>query len=110
MPIAKHKITPCLWFDTEAEEAGLYKTQVKARDLYGRMMRTIAQTGNGWMTFKDKSNRACNQTARPGRTVHLSNLCTEILEVTSGDEIGALADQVIDFGLIRPQVGDILLQ
>jgi ribonucleoside-diphosphate reductase alpha chain len=50
------------------------------------MMRTLAQTGNGWMTFKDKSNLACNQTALPGRTVHLSNLCTEILEVTSADE------------------------
>ena len=30
------------------------------------MMRTLAQTGNGWMTFKDSRNRACNQTARPG--------------------------------------------
>ena len=59
---------------------------VKARELYARMMRTLAQTGNGWMTFKDTSNRACNQTALPGRTVHLSNLCTEILEVTSADE------------------------
>src|SRR6202044_2755181 len=37
-------------------------------------------------TFKDKSNLACNQTALPGRTVHLSNLCTEILEVTSKKE------------------------
>ena len=59
---------------------------VKARELYARMMRSLAQTGNGWMTFKDKSNRACNQTALPGRTVHLSNLCTEIIEVTSGSE------------------------
>jgi len=71
---------------TAAEAAGLAARTVKARDLYARMMRTLAQTGNGWMTFKDKSNRACNQTAQPGRTVHLSNLCTEILEVTSGDE------------------------
>src|SRR6185436_3610659 len=39
-----------------------------------------------WMTFKDKSNAACNQTGKPGQTVHLSNLCTEILEVTSNDE------------------------
>ncbi len=70
----------------EAEAAGLAKRTVKARDLYARMMRTLAQTGNGWMTFKDKSNRACNQTALAGRTVHLSNLCTEILEVTSADE------------------------
>lgn len=71
---------------TEAEQAGLASKSVKARELYARMMRTLAQTGNGWMTFKDKSNRACNQTALPGRTVHLSNLCTEILEVTSRDE------------------------
>lgn len=69
-----------------AERDGLAQKQVKARDLYGRMMRALAQTGNGWMTFKDKSNRACNQTALDGRVVHLSNLCTEILEVTSDGE------------------------
>ncbi|HEX4334378.1 MAG TPA: ribonucleoside-diphosphate reductase subunit alpha [Polyangiaceae bacterium] len=70
----------------EAEAAGIARKVVKARDLYARMMRTLAQTGNGWMTFKDKANRACNQTALPGRVVHLSNLCTEILEVTSNSE------------------------
>jgi len=70
----------------EAEDAGLAAKTMKARDLYARMMRTLAETGNGWITFKDKSNLACNQTALPGRTVHLSNLCTEILEVTSRDE------------------------
>jgi len=70
----------------KAERDGLAFKVVKARDLYARMMRTLAQTGNGWMTFKDKSNLACNQTALPGRVVHLSNLCTEILEVTSQDE------------------------
>ncbi|WP_437728944.1 ribonucleoside-diphosphate reductase subunit alpha [Sorangium sp. So ce861] len=70
----------------EAEAAGLAKKTMKARELYARMMRTLAQTGNGWMTFKDKANRACNQTALPGRTVHLSNLCTEIVEVTSKEE------------------------
>ena len=69
-----------------AEAAGLATKTVKARDLYARMMRTLAQTGNGWMTFKDRSNATCNQTAREGRVVHLSNLCTEILEVTSPDE------------------------
>ncbi len=81
-----------LWgeaFDTAyraAEAAGLAHKQVQARELYTRMLRTLAQTGNGWMNFKDKSNRACNQTAREGNVVHLSNLCTEILEVTSQDE------------------------
>ena len=50
------------------------------------MMRTLAQTGNGWMTFSDVSNRTSNQTAKPGNVIHLSNLCTEILEVTSDSE------------------------
>lgn len=71
----------------EAAEAGaIFERQIRARDLYARMMRSLAETGNGWMTFKDKANRACNQTALPGRVVHLSNLCTEIIEVTSDDE------------------------
>ncbi|SDF42364.1 ribonucleoside-diphosphate reductase alpha chain [Lentzea fradiae] len=69
-----------------AEEAGRVVRTVKARDLYGRMVRTLAQTGNGWMTFKDTANRTCNQTASPENVVHLSNLCTEILEVTSDEE------------------------
>ena len=69
-----------------AEVAGLAHKQVKARELYARMLRTLAQTGNGWMTFKDKCNRASNQTARPENVIHLSNLCTEILEVTTYDE------------------------
>ena len=70
----------------KAEEAGLFTRQIKARDLYAKMMRTMAQTGNGWMTFKDAANRKSNQTARPENVVHLSNLCTEIIEVTSENE------------------------
>lgn len=70
----------------EAEEQGLYVRQIKARDLYGRMMKTLAETGQGWMTFKDASNLKCNQTGNANRVVHLSNLCTEITEVTSNDE------------------------
>ncbi|MBA4865512.1 ribonucleoside-diphosphate reductase subunit alpha [Streptomyces sp. PSKA54] len=69
-----------------AEADGLAKKTIPARDLYGRMMRTLAQTGNGWMTFKDAANRTANQTAEPGHTVHSSNLCTEILEVTNDGE------------------------
>jgi len=94
----------------EAEKAELYEKQVSAQALYRRMMRTLAQTGNGWMTFKDSANLKCNQTgsgvseahegsgspettdagatapAVPAKVVHLSNLCTEILEVTNQKE------------------------
>jgi ribonucleoside-diphosphate reductase alpha chain len=85
---------PDLWgeaFDTayrRAEEDGRYVRQVRARELYGKMMRTLAQTGNGWLTFKDAANRTCNQTSDVpgGPVVHLSNLCTEIIEVSSDAE------------------------
>nr|WP_211194591.1 ribonucleoside-diphosphate reductase subunit alpha [Pyxidicoccus fallax] len=70
----------------EAEAKGLAMRKVKARDLYARMMKTLAQTGNGWMTFKDISNRKSNQTGLPQNVIHLSNLCTEILEVTNQGE------------------------
>ncbi|MFC5862806.1 ribonucleoside-diphosphate reductase subunit alpha [Acidicapsa dinghuensis] len=75
----------------EAEAKKIYKRQIKARDLYARMMRTLAETGNGWMVFKDACNIKCNQTGtneigNPGNVVHLSNLCTEITEVTSKAE------------------------
>ncbi|HKP70177.1 MAG TPA: ribonucleoside-diphosphate reductase subunit alpha [Pyrinomonadaceae bacterium] len=99
----------------EAEEAGKYVKQIKARDLYGKMMRTMAQTGNGWMTFKDSANRKSNQTAKPENVVHLSNLCTEIIEVTSDNEtavcnLGSInlsryvKDGEFDFGKLRSNV------
>ena len=75
----------------QAENEGLYEEQIPARQLYSRMMRSLAETGNGWMTFKDASNLKCNQTGTNSadgtpNVVHLSNLCTEILEVTNQSE------------------------
>ncbi|MFU8875707.1 ribonucleoside-diphosphate reductase subunit alpha [Micromonospora sp. SL4-19] len=112
---------PDLWgaeFDTAyraAEAQGRHVRQVNARELYGRMMRTLAQTGNGWMTFKDAANRLCNQTAEPGNVVHLSNLCTEIVEVSSDTETAVcnlgsvnlaahLSDDGIDWERLRATV------
>ncbi|WP_434744022.1 ribonucleoside-diphosphate reductase subunit alpha [Micromonospora sp. SH-82] len=98
-----------------AEAEGRYVRQLPARELYGKMMRTLAQTGNGWMTFKDASNRLCNQTAEPGNVVHLSNLCTEIIEVSSDSETAVcnlgsvnlaahLADGDLDWAKLRATV------
>jgi len=70
----------------DAETKGLSVRQVKARALYARMMKTLAETGNGWMNFKDSCNEKSNQTAMVGNVIHSSNLCTEILEVTSAAE------------------------
>ncbi len=71
---------------SRSESEGLAVKQVNARELYARMMKTLAETGNGWMNFKDACNRKSNQTPRPENVVHSSNLCTEIVEVTSAGE------------------------
>ena len=99
----------------KAEEEGLYERQVPARELYSRMMRSLAQTGNGWMTFKDASNTKCNQTGEPGRVVHLSNLCTEIIEVTDQDETAVcnlgsvnLGSLVVDGAFEFERLGEVV--
>lgn len=68
------------------EKAGVAMKSIPARNLYAKMMQTLAETGNGWLCFKDTSNLRSPQTGAEGRTIHSSNLCTEILEVTSGSE------------------------
>ncbi|MEU9153862.1 ribonucleoside-diphosphate reductase subunit alpha [Streptomyces sp. NPDC048417] len=92
----------------KAEAEGLARKTIPARDLYGRMMRTLAQTGNGWMTFKDAANRTANQTATPGHVVHSSNLCTEILEVTDDGETAVCNLGSVNLGaFVDTTTGDI---
>ncbi|MFF3936618.1 ribonucleoside-diphosphate reductase subunit alpha [Streptomyces phaeofaciens] len=91
-----------------AEAKGLARKTIPARDLYGRMMRTLAQTGNGWMTFKDAANRTANQTAEPGQVIHSSNLCTEILEVTDDGETAVCNLGSVNLGaFVDTTTGDI---
>ncbi len=99
----------------QAESEGLFERQVQARELYSRMMRTLAQTGNGWMTFKDTSNRKSNQTLKPENVIHLSNLCTEILEVTNQEETAVcnlgsvnLGHFVKDGGIDYERIGQVV--
>ncbi len=92
----------------QAENEGLYEQQIPARQLYSRMMRSLAETGNGWMTFKDSSNEKCNQTGADAEdgtpnVVHLSNLCTEILEVTNQAETAVCNLGSVNLGaMVRP--------
>ena len=51
--------------------------EVRAKELWKKMLKALFETGHPWMTFKDPSNiRYSNQHVG---TVHSSNLCTEIL-------------------------------
>ncbi|HEX3099987.1 MAG TPA: ribonucleoside-diphosphate reductase subunit alpha [Patescibacteria group bacterium] len=67
-----------------AGELNLFK-QVKAKDLWKRMLTMLFETGHPWVTFKDPSNIRSPQD-HVG-VVHSSNLCTEITLNTSKDEI-----------------------
>lgn len=84
--------------------------KLPASQVWLRMCKTLASTGNGWMNWKDRANETCNQvTPQNGYIVHSSNLCTEILEVTDRDNtavcnLGSLvlsayvkADKTIDY-------------
>ena len=90
----------------KAEADGKYVRQVKARDIYQRMMRTLAETGNGWMTFKDASNAKSNQTGLPENVIHLSNLCTEILEVTNQSETAVCNLGSLNLGAFVTELSD----
>lgn len=68
-----------------AEAAGFAKRVIPARELYSKMMRMLATTGNGWMTFKDTANAKANQ-VYGNNIIHSSNLCTEIMEVSNEDD------------------------
>lgn len=74
----------------ELEQQEKYTQQIPARKLYARMMRTLAETGNGWICFKDSSNLKCNSAVN-GNVVHLSNLClapdTIIRAIVDGEEV-----------------------
>jgi ribonucleoside-diphosphate reductase alpha chain len=70
----------------KAEKEGKALKSLPARALYARMIQTLAETGNGWLCFKDHANRRSAQTGKNGNCIHSSNLCTEILEVSSSEE------------------------
>ncbi|MGV3633837.1 MAG: ribonucleoside-diphosphate reductase subunit alpha [Pseudorhodoplanes sp.] len=62
----------------------VYK-QLRASDLWRRMLTMLFETGHPWITFKDPCNIRSPQ-AHAG-VVHSSNLCTEITLNTSADEV-----------------------
>jgi ribonucleoside-diphosphate reductase alpha chain len=59
--------------------------QLKAIDLWRKMLGLLFETGHPWITFKDPCNLRSPQ--QHIGTVHSSNLCTEITLNTSDDEI-----------------------
>ncbi len=67
------------------EAAGKGRKTVKARELWEKILESQIETGTPYMLYKDAANRKSNQ--KNLGTIRSSNLCTEIMEYTSPDEI-----------------------
>lgn len=67
------------------EAAGKGRKTIKARELWEKILESQIETGTPYMLYKDAANRKSNQ--KNLGTIRSSNLCTEILEYTSADEI-----------------------
>ena len=69
----------------EYEKKGMYKKQINAQDLWIKILESQIETGTPYMMYKDAVNRKSNQ--KNLGIIKSSNLCTEIVEYTSPDEV-----------------------
>lgn len=72
-----------LYLKYEAEGKG--RKTIKAREIWEKIMESQVETGLPYMLYKDAANRKSNQ--KNLGTIRSSNLCTEIIEYTSPDEV-----------------------
>jgi ribonucleotide reductase alpha subunit len=70
---------------TGYEEKGMFIKQIKAQDLWIKILESQIETGTPYMLYKDAVNKKSNQSNLG--IIKSSNLCTEIVEYTSPDEI-----------------------
>lgn len=70
---------------TRYEAEGKARKKIRAQELWFKILESQIETGNPYMLFKDACNRKSNQ--QNLGTIKSSNLCTEIVEYTSPDEI-----------------------
>ena len=70
---------------TKYEKEGKARKTVKAQDLWFEILESQIETGNPYILYKDHANNKSNQ--KNLGTIKSSNLCTEIIEYTSPDEI-----------------------
>ncbi|EAR02617.1 ribonucleoside-diphosphate reductase subunit alpha [Maribacter sp. HTCC2170] len=72
-----------LYLKYESENKG--RKTVRARELWEKILESQIETGTPYMLYKDAANRKSNQ--KNLGTIRSSNLCTEIMEYTSPDEV-----------------------
>jgi len=70
---------------TKYEAEGRGRKTIKAQELWFAILDSQIETGTPYMLFKDAANSKSNQ--QNLGTIKSSNLCTEIIEYTSKDEV-----------------------
>lgn len=70
---------------TQYEQEGRARKTIKAQELWFAIITSQIETGTPYMLYKDAANRKSNQ--QNLGTIKSSNLCTEIIEYTSPDEV-----------------------
>ncbi|KAF2330999.1 ribonucleoside-diphosphate reductase subunit alpha [Flavobacterium ginsenosidimutans] len=70
---------------TDYEFRGKGRKTIRARELWEKILESQIETGTPYMLYKDAANRKSNH--KNLGTIRSSNLCTEIMEFTSKDEI-----------------------
>ena len=70
---------------TKYEAEGKGRKTMKAQDLWFKILESQVETGTPYMLYKDAANGKSNQ--QNLGTIRSSNLCTEIIEYTSPDEV-----------------------
>ncbi|MEE9439204.1 MAG: ribonucleoside-diphosphate reductase subunit alpha [Saprospiraceae bacterium] len=67
------------------ESEGKARKSIKAQDLWFAILESQIETGTPYILYKDAANKKSNQ--KNLGTIKSSNLCTEIMEYTSADEV-----------------------
>lgn len=91
---------------TKYESEGKARKTIKAQELWFAILEAQIETGTPYMLYKDACNLKSNQ--KNLGTIRSSNLCTEILEYTSADEVAVcnlasislptfIKDEIFDF-------------
>jgi ribonucleoside-diphosphate reductase alpha chain len=70
---------------TKYEAEGKGRKTIKAQDLWFKVLESQVETGTPYVLYKDAANGKSNQ--QNLGTIRSSNLCTEIIEYTSPDEV-----------------------
>jgi ribonucleoside-diphosphate reductase alpha subunit len=100
---------------TKYEKEGRARKTIKAQELWFAILESQTETGTPYMLYKDAANRKSNQ--QNLGTIKSSNLCTEIMEYTSPDEVAvcnlaslALPRFVIDGKFDHQKLYDVTYQ